>query len=268
MSLSSRGKRPRWLCGALLVLSCALWLVPAAAAPKKVPLMTGESLDESGKQKPVNPRTRQMLDYLERELDIQFDIKLMPWIRAESNAMAGHGMIFGLSKTPERVRELRFSDVAAANNLWLVTRSDEVFRFNAIEDLRGKTLGAVRGYSYGEEFDRAKNSVFRVADDIASRPVRLTRLMLRRVDAVLLYQPDSDSAAELEAQVNALMAPRLKEMGITDRVPYSVLPKPMQVDNQLYFAVLKSKDDGMIDKINAALARRRKSASLPASRPH
>jgi len=31
--------------------------------------------------------------------------------------------------------------------------------------------------------------------------------------------------------------------------------------------VLKSKDDGLIDKINAALARRRKSA-LPTSKPH
>ncbi len=252
-----------------LVISglAAAWLFaaaapPASAEPRTIPLLMGESLDDSGKQKPLNERHRRLLDYFERDLNIQFEIRRYPWIRAERNAIEGGGLIFGLSKTPERLRHFHFSDIAAANNLWLVTRSDTKFAFNSMNDLRGKTLGAVRGYSYGEPFESARNIIFRVEDDLASRELRLKRLMLGRVDAILIYQPHTEGPVEIESNINAFMASHLGGLKVPAGVTFSVLPKPMQMDNQIYFAIAKQKDDGLIDKINAALARQRRSAHL------
>jgi polar amino acid transport system substrate-binding protein len=256
------------LCGLFSAAAMFGGAQAAMAAPRSVVLLMGESLDENGKQKPLNERHRQLLAYFERELDIDFDIKRYPWMRAERNALEGRGLIFGLSKTPERLRHFRFSDIAAANNLWMVTRSDARFTFNSIEDLRGKTVGAVRGYNYGEPFESARDTVFRVEGDLASRELRLKRLMLGRVDVVLIYQPHTEEHAEIEASLNAFMAPHLAKLNVPAHVSFSVLPTPLQMDNQLYFAVAKDKDDGLIDQINAALARQRKSAAIKSPRIH
>ncbi len=246
----------------------------SAAAPTPTPtpmptltLLRGESLDEHGQQRPPSPAQRQLFGALERELGVVFAIQTYPWPRAERNALAGAGLIFGLPPTPERLRRLRYSAPAASNRLWLVTRSDATFPFAGLADLAGKTVGAVRGYSYGAAFEQARGKAFRVDDDIASRATRLARLMLRRVDVVLLYQPSSESAAEVEAKVRAYMAPRLRDMGVPATAELSVLPQPM-ASEPLYFAIARGRDDAIIGRIDAALARlRRQGEPVPPPPP-
>lgn len=245
------------LCGALLAFAPA-----AGAAPRKVVLLVGDTLDDHGKPKPVAPWQRKLFDSLERELDVVFEIRMYPWARAERNAAAGEGLIFGLPRSAERLHTLHYSDPAAVNTLWLVTRSDATFPFSSIADLRGKNVGAVRGFSYGEEFERARGKLFRVDDDIASRSTRLTRLMLKRVDVVLLFQANSQSAAEVEAGVNALMKEPLKSINAPPGVGYSVLPTPLTASTGVYFAIARERDDGIIDRINTALVKLHKPADM------
>lgn len=239
----------------LAALLCCAPAPRAVAGPQRVPLLIGDTLDEQGKPKPINPIKRQLLDALERELGIVFELRMYPWARAERYALDGAGLIFGLPKNADRLHALRYSDVAAYNKLWIVTRSDATFRFNTIEDLRGKSIGMVRGYNYGEEIERARGTVFRTDDNISSRSTRLTRLMLKRVDAVLLYQPSTQNAHDIEIEINAYMAPRLTTIGAAANASYSVLPKPLAIDAGVFFAIARNKDDGIIDRINAALAR-------------
>ena len=250
---------------ASLLLASAIGL-PARAAPQPVTLIVGEALDESGKLKPLRAGQRKLFAYLEAELGVRFDIRMYPWTRAERNARNGAGLIFGLPKSPERLRELRYSEPAGSNTLWLVTRSDATFPFESLADLKGKTIGAVRGYGYGEEFERSRNRLFRVEDDQSSRATRLQRLLLKRVDAVLLYQPSWQNAAEVEAELRSFAAPLARELALQEGLTLSVLPRPVQVDQQQYFAISKGKDEALIDRINAALAKQQKPASLPKSR--
>lgn len=263
--LNTRGSQFLLLCtffGAALLLAPA----PARCAPQTVRLIVGEAIDERGKQKPISPVHRKVFDYLEQALDVRFEVRRYPWIRAERNARAGEGLIFGLPKTPEHQQDFHFSDVVTARNLWLVTRSDATFPFNSIEDLQGKEVGAVRGYDYGPEFEHAKNTIFRFgAGDVSSRETRLTRLMLKRIDVVLLFAPASETAVEVEANINAFMAARMKTMGFAPKVSFSVLPKPLVIGNHQYFAIAANKDDGMIARIDAALARGKKSGVLEKS---
>lgn len=239
----------------LAALLCAAPLQRAVAGPQSVPLLIGDTLDEQGRPKPINPIKRKLLNDLERELGIVFELRMYPWARAERNAIDGVGLIFGLPKSADRLRLLRYSDVAAYNKLWIVTRSDATFPFNTIEDLRGKSIGVVRGYDYGEEVERARGTIFRTDENIASRSTRLTRLMLRRVDGVLLFQPSIQTAADVEAEVNAYMASRLGSIGAAANARYSVLPKPVGTDSGVFFAIARSKDTSIIDRINTALAR-------------
>lgn len=248
-----------------LLLAGVLGL-PARAAPQTVTLIVGEALDENGKLKPLRAWQQKLFEYLEQELDVKFDVRRYPWARAERNALAGAGLIFGLPKNPDRLRELRYSEAAQRNTLWLVTRSDATFPFESLADLQGKTIGAVRGYGYGEQFEQARNKLFRVEDDIPSRATRLQRLLLKRVDAVLLYQPSWQTAAEVEAELRAQAAPLARELSLPYGITVSVLPRPLQVENQQFFAVAKGKDQGLIDRINAALAKQQKPVALGKTR--
>jgi ABC-type amino acid transport substrate-binding protein len=241
----------------LLAIPLCCSLAPRAlAGPPVIPLIIGDTLDEQGKPKPISPIKRKLLDALERELGVSFELHMYPWARAERYAIDGNGLIFGLPKNASRLHSLRYSEAAAYNNLWIVTRSDATFRYHSIDDLQGKTIGLVRGYNYGEELDRARDAkLFRVDEDIASRGTRLTRLMLKRVDAVLIYQPSPQTPREVEAEINAFMAPRLRAIGSAANAGYSVLPKPLATDAGVFFAIARHKDDGIIDRINTALAR-------------
>ena len=252
---------PRWTMPGIL-LALLLYGVPApharAAEPQAVPpipLLIGETLDEQGRRRPVTGAKRKLFDALERELGVVFELRMYPWPRAERYALEGAGLIYGLPKTAERLRALRYSETASHRNLWLVTRSDATFPFNTLDDLRGKTLGVVRGYSYGEEFDNARGKLFNTDDDISSRGTRLTRLMLKRVDAILLFQPSHQNARQVEAEIAAYMAPRLGAIGAAADAGYRVLPKPLATETHQFFAIARDKDDGVIDRINAALAR-------------
>ena len=248
-----------------LLLASALCL-PAKAEPQPVTLIVGESLDESGKIKPLRPWQLKLFEYLETELDVKFQVRMYPWARAERKARSGGGLVFGLPKNPDRLRELHYSEAVASNTLWIVTRSDATFPFESLADLKGKTIGAVRGYGYGDEFEQSRNKLFRVEDDIPSRTTRLQRLLLKRVDAVLLYQPSWQNSAEVEAELRAFAAPLARELALPPGLTLSVLPRPIQLENQQFFAISKGKDDGLIDRINAALARQQKPASLPKTR--
>lgn len=249
-----------FLLSCALLASLALHQPAARAAPQPVTLLLGDTLDAQGKQKPLQPWRRKLFDYLEQELNIRFEIKSYPWPRAERNALNGAGLIFGLPKSADRLRALRYSDAASSNTLWLVTRSDATFAFRSVQDLRGKTLGAVRGYSYGDDFERERNKLFKVDDEIASRATRLQRLLLKRVDAVLLYQPSGEGQPEIEAQLRSYIQPYLKEMAVPPGVTLSVLPHPLQSDNGMHFAVARGSNDGLIERINEALLRQRKLA--------
>ncbi|MQA21116.1 transporter substrate-binding domain-containing protein [Rugamonas sp. FT103W] len=232
-----------------------------AAAPPVVPvvpLLIGDTLDEQGKPRPMPAVKRKVLDAVAQELGVTFEPRTYPWARAERYALDGVGLVFGLPKTADRLRALHYSDTASHNSLWLVTRSDATFPFSRLEDLRGKTVGTVRGYSYGEDFDKARGTLFRTDEDISSRGTRLTRLMLKRVDVVLLFQPDGLTAKDLEDDLRTFMAPRLPAIGTAANAGFSVLPKPLTTDSGQFFAIARSKDDGIIDRINAALARIRK----------
>ncbi|WP_395402106.1 substrate-binding periplasmic protein [Pseudoduganella sp. UC29_106] len=248
-----------------LLLASLIGLPQAGAQPQSqtVSLIMGEALDEAGRSKPLRAWQRKLFDYLEGELNVSFDLKRYPWPRAERHAINGDGLIFGLPKSAERERTLRFSEPTVSNTLWLVTRSDQTFAFNSMADLRGKKIGAVRGYGYGDEFERARSAgLFRVEDDLPSRAMRLQRLLLKRVDAVLLYQPNWQTAAEFEAELRAQAAPLANDLRLPPDITLSVLPRAVQMETPLYFAIARGRDDALIDRINQALLKQQKQASL------
>lgn len=127
----------------------------------------------------------EILEYVESKSDYSFDIKLLPWKRAFRNADMGMGGIIGFSKTEERLKYLDFSDAMYFDDIMIVVLKKKSFSFMNMTDLAGKLIGARRGSSYGDEFERGKRELFTIAEDTDSIQ-RLKKLLKERIDAALV----------------------------------------------------------------------------------
>ncbi|GGC95438.1 substrate-binding periplasmic protein [Undibacterium terreum] len=239
-------------------------LLPAAtvksAAATSVPLLIRELRGENGELLPVQQEVRNVLAYIERELGVSFDIRRYPWNRVISNARAGEGIVFGLSKTSERLKMFRFSEPVFASYVWLVTRSESSFAFADMRDLKGKTVGVVRGASYGDAFDAQRNKLFRVEEDVSSDVVRLKKLLNRRMD-VMLVGDRRPQAEDVENRLNRILHEQINDVAIPEATHVSVMRKPLLTD-ELHFAALPGKYDGLMQQLDQVILNARKSGEF------
>jgi polar amino acid transport system substrate-binding protein len=232
----------------------------APAAGSGTPLYMSEELDEKSVVIPISAQTIALFTYLERALKFQFEIRRVPWKRALESAQSGEGLIFGISKTPERLRHLAFSVPIYSEQALLITRCESRFRFNSLPDLKGKTLGIVRGTSYGEEFDKQKNNLFMVEDDTGNTPARFNKLRLGRMDGLLWYSQTHD-LAKLERSLNELYSGSQDQRTGKATRQFCVQAKPIS-SVEIHFAIRPDRDQGLLGQINKVLEHARTKGDL------
>jgi len=231
------------------------------AGVRKQVFLIAESNAAMNQKIPLDPLFRKTIDYVERELALEFEYKRYPWKRLLQALNEGEGLAFGLSKTTERLKTLHFSIPAFASFVWIVTRSDTKFNFEQMSDLRGRSVGIVRGSTYGDEFDQFKSQFSAIEEDVFSLPSRLQKLMQKRTEMMLFTHREPD-ARKIEDQLNKLMPEMAPEFSMPTGIQFSVLRKPMMVD-YIHFAILAENDKGLIQRINAALIKGKRRGELP-----
>jgi polar amino acid transport system substrate-binding protein len=247
----------------ILLLPCLLVLTMAHAfAQQVVPLMMSEQGGGGNTHPAPRPRVEKILRYLESELTIRFEIHYYPYNRMFMNLKNGEGLAFGLSKTAGRSAYLRFSAPVYSNFVWLVMRGDARFEFNGLQDLKGKTVGVIAGSTYGDEFDHAKISLFRVEDDPPNLLARCKKLYLRRMDAILISS-DSPRAELVEQHLNRRLQPHMLEISNAQDVLLSVAGKPVWTD-EIHFATGLGYDPALIERLNAAIEKGKKTGAFDA----
>ncbi|MFZ6741796.1 substrate-binding periplasmic protein [Undibacterium sp. JH2W] len=253
---------PVWLL-LVFILACFVSTPIKANEPakqEKLVLLIRELRNEAGEIVPIRDEIRQLLNYFEHQLQIKFEIRRYPWTRLLINARTGEGIVFGLSKNRERLQTYQFSEAIYANYVWLVTRSDATFTYNSMLDLKGKTVGVIRGTSYGDEFDSQRNVLFQVEEDVGSHGARLKKLINKRMDVMIF----GDRRAQADEVEQLLLRILRKESSTTDKAVeqgFKVLPKPMLVD-ELHFAAVGAQYEEWIRKLNAAILAGRKSGEI------
>ncbi|MFZ6658134.1 substrate-binding periplasmic protein [Undibacterium sp. TJN19] len=230
-------------------------------AKPKVTLFLQESLDIHGRQLPIERDLDSILQYFEHESGIHFDKQVLPWNRAQLMAQNGEGIIFGFSKSPERLQNFYFSIPIVSEKIWAITYGDPRPDFQSMEDLRGKTVSIGRGFSHGMDFEKAKNVVFKVQEDSASSAARFKKLMGRRSDIMLWPIRQLQRSEQVEAYLRDQLIPSFNDPELTGKTFY-VSKKPVFYDT-IHFAAAIGKYEEEIETLNKTIRKGTASGKLP-----
>lgn len=127
-----------------------------------------------------------ILNYAAKHLPQErVELTLYPWARAYLASMSGQGGLLGISWTWRRDEVFDYSEPVFVDEVVIVVKKGREFRYRGLSDLQGKTLGTVRGASFGSAFDRAhQEGVFSIEGDNGARN-RLSKLAAGRIDCAL-----------------------------------------------------------------------------------
>lgn len=111
-------------------------------------------------------------------------VKAYPWKRALEFIQHGHvDGLFSANHTPERELYALFPDEMLVESPWVIwSRGSE--RINSLEDIKGKTIGVVMGYSYTEEFWKFIET-YCVVDRVTTDEINFRKLENGRIFATV-----------------------------------------------------------------------------------
>lgn len=163
------------------VLPLVIALPGVARAVPRVPLAVGEH----GGQLHWRP----LFALLAELLEIEWDIRPMPWPRAQSFAEQGEGLMFGLARTPAREKRFVFSSPVARVPTWALVRQGQVHAMSGRAALRTRTVCMARGSSYPESLRSQGIEVGQWLESDQGDPGALRMLAAQRCDAALVTLP-------------------------------------------------------------------------------
>lgn len=235
---------------------------PSSFAQKKqnVNLYYPEILDAKGNLVPLTPQASKVFKYFEREAGLKFSIVFLPWKRAQLEVMKGNGIIYGFSKTSERLESFRFSLPVIHLPVWAISYGPENARLAELKDLKAKLVTANVGITHGIEYDRARNTIFTVQEDLLTYQERFRKLILRRSDIIFVPFANRLGREEVVQAINQKVIPGFNDPELSGRI-FNVSLNPIFLDT-IHFATSKIEQQYVMDKIDAAIERGTKNGSL------
>lgn len=146
------------------------------AQPKRVPLFVGEG--------PRSSKVAQMLGWVAEHARFQWDIRPVPWTRGQKLAADGEGLMWGLVRTAERERTLRFSRALSWAYTWTVVRAGDRAP-TTLNELSGKRLCMASGSAYPSTLRKHGLKDFQVENGIGDTSA-LRMLTRQRCDLTLV----------------------------------------------------------------------------------
>ena len=127
-----------------------------------------------------------------RRMNQAVSLRAEPWNRALLGIAAGTSGIGGVYRNSTRDLAWDFSDAIYEETTMLYVARGGDFRFNGLADLRGKKIGVLRGWSYGDAFDSAVREGLISVEDEYSDMVNFRKLAAGRLDAVIAIRESGD----------------------------------------------------------------------------
>lgn len=119
------------------------------------------------------------------QANIGIKFEIYNWQRAlylAKRSQGGFGLIY---KSNKRLEIFDFSDPVYPENMYIYTLNDKKFKFDSFKDLKGKTIGIVKGYSYGDKFNSAVENKEIKTNSAKNDDVNFKRLLRGKIDCLV-----------------------------------------------------------------------------------
>lgn len=180
-----------------------------------------------------------------KEIGVDVTVTPYPWKRTLQLSEEGRFGVIGIYINADRLKIYDYSEPIFGEKIVIYTQSDKSFSFKTVADLKGKKIGVLRGWSYGDDFDAARKQGDFTAEDNTSDEANLKKLQKGRLDCLVAIQESGDSL--------------IKKFNMADKV--TKLDPPLVV-NSTYIVFPKSaKLQDILDKINVTVARMKQDGS-------
>jgi polar amino acid transport system substrate-binding protein len=120
-----------------------------------------------------------------RRLNVPVQIEAKPWKRALAEIENGTAGVGGLYKNPERLTTFDYSEPLFVETLVVYCNRDRPVAFRRMVDLKGKRIGVLRGWSYGDGFDSLRRGGTCRVEEVASDEQNFHKLASKRLDVVI-----------------------------------------------------------------------------------
>ena len=181
-----------------------------------------------------------------RRIGRDVSIAAIPWKRAVEGADEALNGVGGLYKTASRLEKYDYSDKLFDEVLVIYVRKDHGFDFAKIGDLKGRTIGVIRGWSYGDSFDEARRNGLFTAEETSGDDQNFAILDAGHIDSVIAIREAAETA--------------IANQGWQGR--FEALPTPLS-SNPSYIAFNKSAGkQNDLRRLDAAIAAMRADGSF------
>lgn len=198
---------------------------------------------------------RRLHDRLAACLGVRWRIEQLPWARAQQQAAQGVGLMFGLTRSAERERRLRFSVPVRSTYLWALVREGDADWLTRLADLDGQTVCWGRGSNYGTDFEAAGLGRMQPMEGQGDAAA-LRMLAAGRCRAALLSLEQRHAAeARQHPDIAEALAAGLR-----------LTPRPLQERSLHYVTGRDGPWTGLIDALDRCASRARAEAERPAAR--
>jgi polar amino acid transport system substrate-binding protein len=120
-----------------------------------------------------------------KRMNVPVTVKAVPWSKATAECDAGSAGVGGIYKNAEREKKYDYSEQIFVERLQVFFNKANVVNFTKMDDLKGKKVGVLKGWSYGDDFDKARKAAAFTCEDADSDAANFAKLDQRHLDAAV-----------------------------------------------------------------------------------
>lgn len=134
-------------------------------------------------------------------------LQALPWARAIQEIDQGNAGVGGIYKNAEREKKYDYSEQIFVEKLAVYVNKGKPINFSKVEDLKGKRIGVIRGWSYGDDFDNARKANAFTVEEVPGDDQNFGKLDVGRLDAVVAVAESGDALTKKYTNVQAAPTP-------------------------------------------------------------
>jgi polar amino acid transport system substrate-binding protein len=127
-----------------------------------------------------------------KHMNVAVTIQPEPWKRAIADIDDGVAGVGGIYKNAERLKKYDYSEQLFMERLAVYSNKAAIVNYTKLDDLKGKRIGVIRGWSYGDDFDNARKANAFSAEEANGDAQNFEKLNLGRLDVVIAVSASGD----------------------------------------------------------------------------